>query len=366
MVKKNLRIVHIDTERTWRGGQQQVFSLIQGLEALGHHNVAVVRRGSELGDRFKKEGIALREVSPVGEFNFIDGHFLNRWIRREGIDLVHAHTAHAVALAALATMGTSIPFVLSRRVDFHLSNNPFSRWKYRRAQKIIAISDAIGKILKEDGISAEKIAIIPSGVDFDRYAAVIPLSKESMGVPKNFPVVGQVAALADHKDQTTFLKAIALLKTSIPNIRAVIVGDGPKKGALVALSKSLGLEEAVRFFGFQEDSLNYLAGFDVFCLSSKEEGLGTSLLDAMALKIPVVATRAGGIPEVVEHGQDGILVAPQDPAALAAALKYVLEHKDRHRFRDHAYQKARQFEVAKTVSRTDLLYRSLGNSSENH
>jgi glycosyltransferase involved in cell wall biosynthesis len=136
--------------------------------------------------------------------------------------------------------------------------------------------------------------------------------------------VGNVAALTGHKDHATLLEAMALLHARLPGVRLVIAGDGELRGALEQKARALGLEGRVVFAGFRPDLDRLLPAFTVFCLSSHLEGLGTSLLDAMAFGLPVVATAAGGIPEAVEDGVSGRLVAPRDPRALADALAEAL------------------------------------------
>lgn len=351
-----MRIAHIDTERTWRGGEAQVFSLIQGLNAKGHYNLGVVRRGSELGRRL--QGVTpLMEINPFGEWDFITAHFLNRRLKAEKIDVVHAHTAHGAALAAIATLGAQIPIVATRRVDFHLAKNIFSRWKYKRAARIVAISDGVKKILLEDGVPARKISVVPSGVDFKCYEEVRRLSKSEMGVSPGSLVVGQVAALAPHKDQNNLLEAAALVRREVPTVEFVIVGEGDLRFFLEKKAQALGLENVVHFLGFQDRPLDCLAAFDVFCLSSKEEGLGTSLLDAMALKIPVVATRVGGIPELIQNGVTGYTAPGSNPQALADMLMACIFAKDHNRAMiAQAAKKAKEFDISHTINGMESIY----------
>jgi len=325
MQKDKLKILHINTERTWRGGEQQVFFLVEGLNKKGHENITLLRRDSIFSQRMKEAGFRTLEIFPWGEWDFYNAHFINKWLKKERIDVIHAHTAHGAALAVLATFGTKIPIVVARRVDFHLSKNPFSRLKYRRARKIIAISQGVQKVLIEDGIPEDKIVIVPSGVDFSRYEQVVKATHGEMRLSKEAIIVGQVAALADHKDQITFLKAMAILMEDMPEVRIVLVGTGELLLDLKNLVHDLKIETNVRFLGFQEYPLNFLAGFDVFCLSSKLEGLGTSILDAMALRIPVVATKTGGIPELIEDKVSGYLVDPQNPEKLALVVKKAIQ-----------------------------------------
>lgn len=360
-MKSSLRIAHIDTESDWRGGERQMVFLMNGLRQRGHTCIPVVKRNSYLASQLKQKGEKVIELASFGEWDVLSARRLQSRLQEESIDIVHAHTAHGVALAALATLKTSIPFVLTRRVDFPLGTNVFSRWKYRRAHGIMAISENVRRILIEGGIPDEKIRVVPSGVDFEKYKNLRPVSREELKCSKDAIVIGQVAALAAHKDQTTLIKAVSLLKPQFPRVELVLVGDGPEHGKLERLVQALGLSSSVKFLGFQKDPLRYMAGFDIFCLSSKEEGLGTSLLDAMAMGVPVVGTKAGGIPELIEHRVTGYLARAQDPdhlaRTLAAALKEAKEIRDK--MRDRAMRKTFQFDFSQTVAKTEMVYENI-------
>ena len=156
-------------------------------------------------------------------------------------------------------------------------------------------------------------------------------SLQALGIPDGAPVVGNVAALTGHKDHATLLEAAGIVLRRRPEARFVIVGEGPLRRELEARVREGGLAGRVVFAGFRDDVDRLLPAFDVFCLSSHLEGLGTSLLDAMAFGRPVVATAAGGIPEAVEDGSTGVVVPVRDPVALAQALLALLDDPDRRR-----------------------------------
>ena len=188
--------------------------------------------------------------------------------------------------------------------------------------RIICISAAIRAQLLADGVPADKLVVIPSGVDTRRFAGVRPAPhfRRSLGIPGSHLVIGTVAALADHKDYPTLLRAARLVLEKEPDISFVAVGDGPLHKAVTDLARELGLGKRFLSLGFREELGCLLKVFDIFVLASKTEGLGTSVLDAQALGLPVAACRAGGIPEIVTDRETGLLVPPSDPPALAAAL----------------------------------------------
>jgi glycosyltransferase involved in cell wall biosynthesis len=349
-----VKIAHIDTERGWRGGQQQVLSLIEGLRARHHEGIAIVRAGGELERRLQSV-VPTFGVSPWTAWSPCVAASVRRRLLAEKVDIVHAHTGNAVAIAALAAPA-KMPSVATRRVDFPVGRNPLSRWKYNRMSRLVAISKGVKNVLLSDGFAEDRIDLVPSGVDFRRYEGIQIIDREEMGVPGRCLVVGQVAALAPHKDQPNFLRAVALLRNAHPNLRAVIVGDGKLRPSLEALAGQLGISDIVRFLGHRTDALRFIRGFDVFCLSSWGEGLGTSIIDAMALEVPVAATRVGGIPELVEDGVTGFLAEPRQPESLAAAIERALNAANRREVLTNARRKAELYSIVRTVDEMEKVY----------
>jgi glycosyltransferase involved in cell wall biosynthesis len=220
--------------------------------------------------------------------------------------------------------------VAVRRVDFPL-RGPFSRAKYAACDRVIVVSRAIGSVVEAGGVGAESVRLVYEGVP-DRVAAAGGREAlEALGVPAGVPVLGNVAALTGHKDHATLVEAMARLRPRFPDARLVVAGEGELRPALEAQVRDRGLGDRVVFAGFRRDLDRLLPAFSVFCLSSRLEGLGTSLLDAMSFGLPVVATAAGGIPEAVEDGVSGRVVPPGDAGALAEALADLLGDDERRR-----------------------------------
>jgi L-malate glycosyltransferase len=356
-----LTVLHIDTERGWRGGERQVFWLATAMRARGHRPLVAARPGEPLAERLTSAGVEIVPVEPALEFDPRAVVRLRRAIRRESVSVVHAHTGHAVALAALATVGGPARMVLTRRVDFPLRRNAGTRWKYARADGIIAISQAIADVMVRGGIERSRISIVPSGVDLTRR--VVPASGEvvhSLGVPAGVPWAVQVGALVQHKDPLNFVRAIAAAREAAPALHGVMLGDGPLRGAVEGEVARLGLEGVVHLAGHRTDADAILAAATIAVLSSEEEGLGTALLDAMAFARPIAATRAGGIPEIVEHERSGLLAPVRDPEALGAAIaRLVQDAALAARLVEGATRRVRDFSVERTADRTIDVYRQL-------
>jgi glycosyltransferase involved in cell wall biosynthesis len=195
---------------------------------------------------------------------------------------------------------------------------------------IIAISQGEKKILVKGGINSRKIKVIPDGIDyspFEEATSIDYLRKELSFEPEDF-LVGIVAHLADHKGHEYLIEATRILKQKAPRIKMIIVGEGPLQLKLSKKVKEIRVEDMVFFLGFREDIPHILSSLDLFVLSSKIEGMGTSIMDAMASSLPVVATRVGGIPEVVVDGETGLLVPPKNPEALAEAVLRIYNNRE--------------------------------------
>lgn len=354
--------LHIDTARTWRGGQNQVLVTVLGLRALGHRTVLVAHSAGELRQR-AKEGLDLIPLAPRTEMDLGAAWRLSRVIKQLRPDIVHAHDPHGVAMAALAlSMSTQLakpPLIASRRVDFRLRGSTLSRWKYRQVDCFICASAAIRTLLVSDGVPEARAVTVHEGIDLDRVAAAPPANlHEELWLPHDAPIVGNVAALAPHKGQRHLVEAAALVVRQLPDARFVIVGEGELRESLERHIKEHHLEKHVLLAGFRPDVLSIHKAFDVFVMSSVTEGLGTSLLDAMAAGKPIVATSTGGIPEVVVDDETGILVPPRDHQAMADAIVRLLNDAPlRQRMGQAGLKRVRQkFSAERMVKNTLRVY----------
>lgn len=353
-----LRVLHVDTERGWRGGERQALWLARELERAGHASVVAARIGEPLAARASEAGLRVVSCAPRSEADVIAAFRLRRAIRAERIDVVHAHTAHAVAVAALATLASRVPFVISRRVDFRLRRNAGTRWKYGRAAAIVAISDAVARVLEASGVARERIAVVADGVDLRRVVAPAPAAVlESLGIRPGAPLVVQVSQLVGHKDPLNFVRAVAKARAIVPRFQALLVGDGPLRADVERAAEALGLSGVLVVAGYRDDADALLAAADVAVLSSREEGMGSVLLDALAFGVPVAATRAGGIPEIVADGETGVLAAVSNPDALAQAIARLLGDPDlRARMGAAARARAARFSMERTAELTLAVY----------
>ncbi|MFN7984460.1 MAG: glycosyltransferase family 4 protein [Vicinamibacterales bacterium] len=362
--------LHIDTARTWRGGQNQALLTVMGLRAIGQRSVLVAHPEGELLKR--AQGPDVVGLAPRSEVDVAAAWRLARIIRDLSPHIIHAHDPHGVAMAGMAlSIGAASRWrerrrapalVAARRVDFHLKANSFSRWKYRQVDAFITASEAIRQMLIGDGIPANRVITVHEGIDVARLDAIPAVNvHEALWLPHQAPLVGNVAALVPHKGQRYLIEAAHLVIQKIPDARFVILGEGELREHLEHLVHEHHLTKHVLLPGFRQDVIGCIKGFDLFVMSSVTEGLGTSLLDAMACHKAIVATRAGGIPEVVADGRNGLLVEPRNPHDLAQAVIALLEdHEGRARMADHGYARvSSRFTVARMVAETAAVYERL-------
>lgn len=325
-----MKVVHVNTERGWRGGEQQVLYLARGLREAGVQQTFVCQPTGELAKRLTGEGFEVLGRRMGGYADLRSSWFVARHARRVGADLLHLHTANAHAIGTRAARWAGRPrprTVIARRVAYSIFRHSFlglNRIKYTRTvDRILCITEAVRRQLLEDGLPAERLVVVPSGVDPERFEAVEDKAqafRTALGIPADAWVVGAVGALTPEKGHETLVRAAAPLRDAIPTLRVVLVGEGPLRPAIEELVAALDLGDRVHLAGFRDDVPAWLRWFDCLAFPSLMEGMGTTVLDALCLATPVVASRVGGIPEIIRDGEEGLLVEPGDPEALAAAL----------------------------------------------
>jgi L-malate glycosyltransferase len=335
-----------------------------GMRERGHRALVLARSGDELARRAMDSGLEVITATPRSELDLIAAGALRRAIRRHRVQVVHAHTAHAAALAALAHLGTEAKVVIARRVDFPLRRNLGTRLKYGRADAVIAVSKAVAEVAARSGIRRDRIHVVADGVDLARRVkAADHGTLRSLGVAHDAPLVVQVAAIVPQKDPLTFVRAVRIARARVPELRALLVGEGSLRSAVQAEAVRLGLDRVVALTGFRHDADALLAAGHVATLSSAEEGLGSVLLDAMAFGVPIAATTAGGIPEVITHGETGLLSPPRDADGLADHIVRLLCDRGlATSLAARARERVKEFSVEKMVERTLEVYARIGAS----
>lgn len=356
-----MRVLHVDAGREWRGGQNQVRLTALGMLARGHDVSLACRRGAPLAARAREAGIAVHEIPFGGELSPRSAIAIARVLERVRPEIVQAHDPHSLTACLLGRAPRpSLPIVATRRVDFVPRHFP-SRLKYQLCPRVIAVSRAAHDVLVRAGLDPGRLRVVYEGVA-DR--APTEGGREALaeiGIPLGAPVVGNIAALVDHKDHETLLRAAAKVLAKKPGVFFVIVGDGERRAALTAQARDLEIAERIVFTGFRADVDRLLPAFDIFCLSSQMEGLGTILLDAMAFGRPIVGTAAGGIPEAVADGLTGRVTPVRDSGLLARALLELLDDPCRAQAMGRAgrLRFEQRFSAERMVTETLAVYEEL-------
>ena len=312
-----MRVLHVDPERGWGGGEVQVAFLVRELERRGHASVVAAPAAAPLARALADTGARLVDCAIASHVDVRRVPQLRRLARE--VDVVHFHTARAHAMAPWLG-GLGVRRIVTRRMDYTPRGGPWARYLYNRAvDRVIAISEGVRTVLVGAGVDPTRIRVVPSGIDTDAFA-VAPEARRTLRrewqLADDDVVAILVGVLERRKGHATLLEAAARLRGT--RLRYVFCGAGSLDQALRADAAARGLD--VRFLGFRADVARCLAAADVAVLPSLHEGLGVAALEAMATGRPVVASRVGGLAEVVADGETGRLVPSADASALAQAL----------------------------------------------
>lgn len=320
-----MKVLHVEGGRNLYGGAQQVLYLLEGLFRRGIKNILVCRKSTAIA-RAAAPFAEVRAISMGGDLDFLLIARLLRLIRQIQPDLVHLHSRiGADVMGGIAARWAGVPVVHSRRQD-----NPESPWvvalKYRLHDRVIAISEEIGKVLLSEGLPADKLRCVRTAVD-PRPFRVCPdrpwLCRE-FELPEESLLIGVIAQFIARKGHRFLLATLPRLRERFPNLHVLFFGKGPLESQLKRSVQRFGLSGHVHFPGFREDLPRILPCLDLVVHPALREGLGVSLLQAASASLPIVASRAGGIPEVVRDGINGLLVPPGDVEALENAITMLL------------------------------------------
>lgn len=361
-----LRVLHMSSEDGWRGGEQQIAYLLEDLIFRKIENVLAVKSGSRLAHFCCEKKIPYYTVKFSNSLDFLSALQINKICSKEKIDIIHLHTSKAQGVGVLgAFFGNKVPMVLSRRVAFMPGGNFISKWKYNHSQikKILCVSQKIMTIMQGYVHDASKCITVYDGIDLNRFKNIIPDKRfllNEFKIDTEKVIIANIGALDKSKDHFTFVDTIEKLVKSGHNILGLIIGDGPLALALKNYVHTKGMDSYVRFAGYRRDVGRILTSVDIFLMTSKEEGLGTSLLDAFLARIPVVATSAGGIPEIVRHMETGLLAPIKDSAKLSENVVRLLKDKPmKERLVKQAYDFVRHFSKEETSVKTLNVYQEV-------
>jgi len=353
-----VNVLQVITPSRVSGAERSTAALCEGLAAAGHRVVIACKRDSPFVEFAAERGLDVRPLGISGKLNVLAAGRIARLAREIEADVVHAQLSTAAWQSSLARPLMDAPVVAHVRALNRAA-------AFRLADRVIAISRAVKQHLVEQGMESERIHVVYTGIDPERYRPTLSreAARERLDIAPERRVIGVVAHLTRKKGHHVFLEALALVAQRAPDVQAILVGEGEDEPALRALTAALGLAGRVTFAGYQGDVLPYYAAMDVLALPSiGGEGLPRVLLEAGLAERAVVATALSGAPEIVRDGETGYLAPPGDAAALAERLVALLEDEERRRrFGERARAWiAATFTPARMVEETLAVYHRAG------
>jgi glycosyltransferase involved in cell wall biosynthesis len=356
-----MRVLYVDLEREWRGGQSQALLTLQGLRERGHEVELLAARDSPLAQRAAETGITVHQVPRLGLRAWAAGT-LRSLVAKNRFELVHLNEPHALTAAWLAGAHKRLPLLLSRRIGFPLQKNFVSQARYRSVRQFISNSKNVAQSLIQSGIVAERISIVNEGVEIVTLpsAEQRKSARQHWGLNEGDFVFGCVSVFAPEKGQRHVIEALSLVRKLHPEARLILAGDGACREELEALAKQLGQAEAVLFPGFVNQVATVYDALDAFVFPSEFEGLGTALQTAMAAGLPSISTTRGALAEVVDNERTALVAEPNAKEFAVAMLRLLNDGELRQKLSNAGRREVEQrFSSARMVENTVRAYEAV-------
>lgn len=371
----DVKVCHVAMGDLWAGAEVQLLALMTYLVRLhGFEWSVVLFNEGRLADELRKLPISVTVIPERHHSSLAIAFRLAKIFRQFGPDIVHTHKYKDSILGSIVARCMGVPHVI--RV-VHGMPEPFKGLRNVKmagyaiadrlvttcyVDKVIAVSSDIEKVLLQT-YGSNRVVCIHNGIDLDAVHVTMQRAdkRKEWHVDDQAVLVGTVGRLVPVKGHTILLEAFRILRQRHHNVRLIFVGDGPLRGFLETEAKRLGLDQSVIFSGHQERSYDFINMMDLFVLPSRHEGVPMVLLEAYALKRPVIASQVGGIPEVVTHAHSGLLVSPEDPEAFARAMSDLIEDQAKALAFGEAGRSQVECEFSASImaDRTAGIYRSL-------
>lgn len=328
-----MKILHTESSLGWGGQEIRVLTEARGVARRGHQVAIAAPREARIFAEAPSYGVEIIEL-PIARKSLAGANAVKALLAARPFDVVNTHSSTDSWLAAFAGIiaRDMPPIVRTRHISSPVPRNFASRWLYARAARIVTTGERLRlQVIEETGADPARTISIPTGIDLDRFRpGDRDAARAALGLPAGAPIVGIVATLRSWKGHLHLLEAIAGLGR--PQVRLVVVGDGPMRAALVARAAELGIADRVTFAGNQREVTPWLQSFDLFCLPSyANEGVPQALAQAMACGLAVVTTPVGSIAELVDDGRTGVIVPPSQPRALTQAIGALLDDAARRK-----------------------------------
>jgi len=356
---RKLKVLHIHTRAVIGGSGTNTLLSIEGLDSARFEPILACGEEGPLIDEAKIKGLRVITIrNMVNRINLLKDFLslleLIYWLKREKIDIVHTHNSKAGILGRFSAWLCGTPIIIHTMHSCvfkypnlnWLERNSYlliEKWTALFTDRVIFISEVLKKeFLQAKVVSPEKVTVIYSGIEIEKFKISIEADKikKELGINSEDLIVGTVGRLEEGKGQEFLLQAAAKIIKYRPYVKFIFVGEGFLREKLMTLAKNLDIQDNVIFTGLRQDIPQILAILDVFVFASLYEGMGRVILEAQAAGKPVVATRVGGIPDIVIEGETAILVPPADPSSLCKAIEKLIEDR---LLRQKMQERARQF-----------------------
>jgi glycosyltransferase involved in cell wall biosynthesis len=366
-------ILHLHSSSGLYGAESVIINLSKALDALGYHPIiGSIEVDARSLSAFARQAIEKKldteilvsrvKFSPIAIFKIAN------LVREREIQIIHSHYNKATVLGYFASRIAGIPLIETNHLfpPMPLSDRKLQLYAkigacfLRYAEKTVAVSNEIKGRLERRGVPGAKISVIKNGIDDEEceaaYLSKRIITRRELGIKEASLIIGAVGRVTEQKGFEYLLQAAKNILTTRKNILFVVAGDGERKEEFINYTHACGIEKHFLFLGFRSDILSILAAMDIFVMPSIHEGLPMALLEAMAMKVPVIVTPVGEIPEVIRDGVNGLLVQPRDAEALADKIIYLIENDSvRSRIKENAFQTVKKHHSKETMSRNYAL-----------
>lgn len=359
-----MTIVHVSSASSWRGGEQQIAYLLLELAKQNIRQIVFCPKGSPLHSYCDKNNIPVYAYRKRSGIDLRTAFQIAGFCRRAENPIIHVHDSksHTAAFLSVVFFKNKAPIVVHRRVSFPIKKSYLSDLKYNHSAitHIICVSENARAMVTSRLLKKDKTVTIHDGIDLSKFAVKKTgqiLRDKYKLQPKNM-LIGNISALTVEKDWFTFVDTAIHLLIDHPDFRFLIIGDGPQKQEIAGYVREKGIEDKVIMTGFLDNIPDILPELDLFLFTSINEGLGTTLLDAFACRIPVVSTNAGGIPEIVKNNITGLIAGVQQPLDLAVNIEKILADKElKSRLVENAFASVHGFSAEIMAHKTIEIYR---------
>lgn len=367
MARQKRHIVHLSSAEIWRGAEQQIIYLYQGLEKEGHQQIIYCNVKGQLASYCEKHAIQHATFTKKNGLLYDLVKKLVLYHKTNKIDVIHIHDPHAHHAYILAYyLGVRVPAILHRRVDFPTAQSFFSKWKYqfKGIQKIVCVSEGVKNTFKHAPMIYNKCTVIYDAIDIDKFNQENGRSILEKDLPqlKDKIIIANIAALVDHKDHFTFIKTAQLLlhSSAVENLHFIIIGQGEKYQEISDYIINNQLQNYITLIGHRKDMSDILNGIDIYVFTSKMEGFGSTILEVMSAKVPIVATKVGGPAEILTHQENALLADIGDSHTLAQHIEYIIHNPDeKDKYVQQAFQLVQKFEIDFYIANIEAIHTSL-------